>query len=655
MTTDAATPTPSSASVQEMPPPLPSRFRFTLDWKWTLAICAALLVLFGTLSFTASLTKSATYDEPLHVMGGFVHRWFKDYRINFEDPALFGMWAAAPLGDTAIAMDIRHPAWEGVKTNTDMQWVFTIYTLYRAAENWPDSTLAVCRSQFMFIGVALGALAAWWSWKLAGAIGAITATFLFALDPNLTAHASIVKNDVATGLLLLGLAYSMWQFGRHGSIWRFAIVAFVCGAAANTKFSGVLFGPIALLLLIARAVLAGREPWRIAGMRLKNIWDRLAAVTVMIVVIGFVVWGMTWAVYGFRFAPMRDGSQFNMEFRMQFARAKELTAQITKREKIPRPPTQAEFDKHKGGIVPRFAMWLNDVHLLPQGWLFGFLYTYATTQIRSSFLLNESSIIGWVKYFPLTMLFKTPLATLLAMVGALGLALTRVFSPRFFAGDWSSHAPSPDRAIAPRLDLWTILCLLVPPLVYGLVAMMSNLNLGLRHILPVYPFIFIGIAVMTTVAVKLVPKWSRFVVPGLALLLAIESLPTWPNYIPFFNAPSRLYGRLNLLADSNLDWGQDLKALGEWYQKHNDRPLYLCYFGTVDPSFYNIKYTNLSGGWLMAPQVPLSSIKEPGYVAISATNLQGVYLQKDDYAEFRKIKPRQIINGTIYIFDWPTK
>ncbi|CAN5386240.1 phospholipid carrier-dependent glycosyltransferase [soil metagenome] len=623
-----------------------------IGWKWTLAICSALLILFGVLSFTAALTKSATYDEPLHVVGGFVHRHFSDYRINFEDPALFGMWAALPLPNAAMYVDTRMQSWAMVPRNTDQQWPFVIYTLYRQPENWPDSTLAVVRSQFMFVGIGLGALAAWWSWKLGGGIAAIATAVFFALDPNLAAHASLVKNDVATGLLLLALGYSMWQFGKHGSLWRLGIVAAVCGAAVNTKFSGVLFGPITLLLLISRAMFT-RGSWRVAGITLKSIWDRLAAVLVMTLLIGVVVWGMTWAVYGFRFAPMRDGALFDMDFRLQMAKSKELVAEIAKREKVGRLPTQEEFDAHTAGMTPRFAMTLDKHHVLPQAWLFGFLYTYATTLVRSSFLLGESRTTGWLSYFPLAMLFKTPLATLLAMFGALGLAIIRLISPRLSA---LTPPPLPGEtaaAPAPRLDLWAILCLTVPPAIYALAAITSNLNLGLRHILPVYPFIFIGIGVMVAVALKLLPKLSRFVVAGLVILLAAESLPSWPNYLPFFNTPSRMVGPLKLLADSNLDWGQDLKALGEWYQKHNDRPLFLCYFGSVDPAYYKLKYTNLTGGWMMQPQVPLSDVRGTGYLAISATNLQGVYLPSDEYAKFRSIKPVEVINGTIYIYDYP--
>ncbi|HEY7089102.1 MAG TPA: hypothetical protein VH518_13490, partial [Tepidisphaeraceae bacterium] len=49
-----------------------------------IAGCAGLLILFAILSYTASLTKSATYDEPLHAVAGFVHRTMGDFRINAE-------------------------------------------------------------------------------------------------------------------------------------------------------------------------------------------------------------------------------------------------------------------------------------------------------------------------------------------------------------------------------------------------------------------------------------------------------------------------------------------------------------------------------------------------------------------------------------------
>ena len=63
---------------------------------WTLALCAAMLILFATLSYSAALTKNATYDEPLHAVSGYVIRDLGDYRIDPEDPAFFTWLSSIP-------------------------------------------------------------------------------------------------------------------------------------------------------------------------------------------------------------------------------------------------------------------------------------------------------------------------------------------------------------------------------------------------------------------------------------------------------------------------------------------------------------------------------------------------------------------------------
>src|SRR5207249_1286541 len=123
----------------------------------------------------------------------------------------------------------------------------------------------------------------------------------------------------------------------------------------------------------------------------------------------------------------------------------------------------------------------NEHHLLPQVWLYGLLYTYQSTLIRSSFLIGQYSLTGWWYFFPLTMLFKTPLTTI-----AVGFTV-------FFA--WVVSRAKPQAADVQKLDRWAMTCLLVPVAIYAGSAILTNLNLGLRHILPVYPFLYIGIGI----------------------------------------------------------------------------------------------------------------------------------------------------------------
>jgi hypothetical protein len=142
-----------------------------------------------------------------------------------------------------------------------------------------------------------------------------------------------------------------------------------------------------------------------------------------------------------------------------------------------------------------------------------------------------------------------------------------------------------------------------------------------------------------------------------AVGLAVESLISIPNFIPFFNWPSHLIGRpIDLLGDSNLDWGQDLPALVEWQQAHPDKTLYLSYFGLADPAAFGLRYRSIPGGYHFDHQTwPQPS---PGLtIAISATNLQGIWLAADGpevqryYAGWAKREPTAVLNGSIYLFE----
>jgi hypothetical protein len=144
------------------------------------------------------------------------------------------------------------------------------------------------------------------------------------------------------------------------------------------------------------------------------------------------------------------------------------------------------------------------------------------------------------------------------------------------------------------------------------------------------------------------------------LLLAAETLNAWPNYIAYFNFASRIaYDPIDMLADSNLDWGQDLPLLKKWQDQHPGVPLAFgpwmavngksgSYFGSIDPRFYGIKADPF---WVGPPSTPENpkDLLQTHVVAISATFLQGVY--GGPFTKFRSIPPTEVLGGTIYIYD----
>jgi len=234
--------------------------------------------------------------------------------------------------------------------------------------------------------------------------------------------------------------------------------------------------------------------------------------------------------------------------------------------------------------------------------------------------------------------FKTPTATLVAILVAIVGALSR-------------------KRQTNRFDGWTVMCLSLSPVLYASSAMAANLNLGLRHFLPVYPFIFVALGVAMAWIIQRRQKIGAVIAAILVIGLAVESLHAYPNFIPFFNTVSGGPDNgINLLGDSNLDWGQDLKLLANWRKDHHEKPMYLAYFGIADPNYYGLDAIDLprdAGGWPFAknPKLPAA----PCYFAISATNLQCIYVDNraaaQYYQQLRHENPLVVFGHSIYVFE----
>ena len=220
-------------------------------------------------------------------------------------------------------------------------------------------------------------------------------------------------------------------------------------------------------------------------------------------------------------------------------------------------------------------------HLLPEAYLYGFAYVHKHEIDRPAFLDNQWSIVGFRSFFPRAFIYKTPLPLLPAC--------WRSRSTQQIARRESWKIEN----VSQLNPLWTL------ALVYGVFAIMSPLNIGHRHILPIYPALFIACGAV----VYLLRKNQRAIFATAVTILLLwqmaESVVIRPNYLAYFNeiagGPGRGYQHL---VDSSLDWGQDLPALKTWLDGHptlvDGKPLYLAYFGTADPRWYEINANSLA-------------------------------------------------------------
>jgi hypothetical protein len=255
--------------------------------------------------------------------------------------------------------------------------------------------------------------------------------------------------------------------------------------------------------------------------------------------------------------------------------------------------------------VPAYY-WFRGIHLL-----FRFDHSRPAT-----YLLGELKEGGSWLYFPTAFAVKTPVGTLLAIL---------------LAGIWG------------RKTVVKYPVLVIAPAVYFLASMASSINIGIRHILPIYPFLFVFAGAVLFDEER--RHWVRPMASVLAATVLAAAAWSYPHYLPFFNVAAGGPERgPRYLLDSNLDWGQDLMRLQRWSESPGRRkPKLIAYFGGADPRYFGFPEETAR----MMDFAPLDD--EKGLVAISA---QYLYASKGDrFARLRAMEPVARIGHSIFVYD----
>jgi hypothetical protein len=218
---------------------------------------------------------------------------------------------------------------------------------------------------------------------------------------------------------------------------------------------------------------------------------------------------------------------------------------------------------------------------------------------QEAFLNGEWSHTGWWYYYPVAMIYKTPLPLLVLAVAAAGFAARRIRTITF-------------EALAP----W------VASALFLLLSLTSTINIGVRHMLPVYPMLAVGIATMVTHW----PSKMQFGAWLLTGLVGVTALVSHPDYIPACNLlAGGTDSGYQVLVDSNYDWGQDGKRLKHWMEHHGVERVYLDFFGTQTAiEWHDIpnqrvdaaRAKKITNGWLV---VSVSQLMRPEWAWLRET------------------------------------
>jgi 4-amino-4-deoxy-L-arabinose transferase-like glycosyltransferase len=236
---------------------------------------------------------------------------------------------------------------------------------------------------------------------------------------------------------------------------------------------------------------------------------------------------------------------------------------------------------------------------------------------HSCYLLGEIRETGFWNFYLVGIAFKSPLGFL----GLLGIGLILLL--------WK-------HPLTRRLWL---------PLVFSggtlLVGIFSTINIGLRHVLPVY----VGFSLLAAVAVvRLLElgrtrKWTWGLLGALVLWMTASSALSHPDYLAYFNELAGSEPE-NILVDSDLDWGQDIKRLATRLHE----------VGATSVAWTGYVWAELEKEHDFPRIRPMNRFQpEPGWSAIGVTLLKGH--RTIFWAD--QIPPHWRVGKSIYLWYFP--
>jgi hypothetical protein len=594
---------------------------------------------------------SQTVDEPVHIAAGYEWLTTRHYDLSPDHPpiarATFALWslingAKPATANNEAGNDLLFHDDHYLRNLTGSRapnlvflliatWVVFAWTRRGAQFPVPSAQFPVPSAQGVSPGTG--------HW----APGALVAAALFTGLPPVLAHAGLATTDMVVAATVVAALYAFTLWLESPTRNRALIFGLACGLGLVSKFSFLpFFLPAAATLLIARR---GRMRWR-----------QLPAV----IAIAFVI---VWGVYKFDVGKLIDARLrayprgIPHEIAARYARNpgyEWMRADLLKRYYDygrlvhGTPPDIVDWAKASGypsplagrsgntmaGQPPIPPLSLGDrlrepdraawqwiaVHVpLPAPMFIAGLevLTIHNQAGHPAYLLGRYADHGWWYYFPVILFFKTPLAFLLLWATGFVL-LVRTPGTRAFA-------------LLP-------IVMLIPP-------MLGGIDIGIRHVLPLYPLM----AIQSAVAVSTLWNAARARIAwraGAIILLAwlfIRGAVAHPDYLADFNEFAGNHPE-RIATDSNLDWGQDLLRLARYAKRQDIQPLYISYFGSVDPSRLGVH----------AEDLPIDR-RVHGWVAISEMRMR--LGPPDDrggaYRWLEQLTPEQRIGKSIRLYRVP--
>lgn len=550
--------------------------------------------------------ESLTWDEGDHIFAGYMSWKTHDFGLNPEHPPLMKMLATLPL----LHLPLKTPALQN-RFFKNEAYMDGKALLFGNAPAYSAETLTLrVRLAAGTVAILLGLLVFLATREMFGLGAAFLALITLTFEPNILAHGAFVTTDTGVSCFFFAAVYAFYRYCKAPSWQRLVVTGLASGLALASKHSAVLLLP--MLVLLAGCEIVFRLPEKHEEGESRS--HRTLRIAGGFVAAGLLAIAVLWAFYGFRYAARPAGLHLD--------------------------PTLADYVLPLKPNEARGILFAARYHLLPESYLYGLADVRAMANGMQSFIFGTVYEHGVWYYFPMVLLIKSTLGWLAMVLVA-------------FAA-----------VIVGRFRWWReILFLVIPAALYLLVAMGSSLNIGSRHILPVYVFMTVFAAGGCWAWIEKAGSgvWNRrwsWIVGVLLAAHIVSSAIAYPNYMSYENelwgGPSQTY---KYLSDSNADWGQQLLAVKQYTDQHGIKECWFAYF--VDPFLeakdYGIPCKPLPtfDSYFNGVQHPLPPVIT-GPVFLSAADLYGFEFGSkilSPYAGFIGLKPVAKIQDGVLVYE----
>jgi hypothetical protein len=412
---------------------------------------------------------------------------------------------------------------------------------------------------------------------------ALAAVLLFCTCEPVLGHSGVATTDIALMVMYFWAVDRVWTLLTQANVRNGCMAGLAVGLTMVCKHSAAPFMVFAAILLF---LLLGIQ--RLRGGAVVQ-WNSKAFKPKFLLPVFGISLFIVWAMYFFQVGSIAPkGSQDEQK-----------TTAVLHRLHIPRAPVFAVLD-----------------HVPAYGYFVGIRAVRAQNHNeKPSYFMGHLNTLGTHIFYPVLLLIKTPIPFMLFALAGVSLGLLALW----------------------RRETGYFTLLIAGAASPFLIATMAHINMGLRHILTVYPFL----AILGAWAISAMWRNSvwRAVVGLLLAWQVVACAVAWPDYLPYFNEPTAKHADF-FEVDSDLDWGQDLKRLGPKLRSMNVDHVWLAYNGTED----------LSRADLPPWQELKPNEKPSGWIAVSVFNIKR---RPEDYGWLDHYQPVAMAGKSIKIYRLP--